>query len=78
MRAARLVVGLMACGAEVADDTDAVEVVGCAPAAWRAPPACGTGPVDRGAVFPGPAQAGYDAGLDRAAQRRERMFQGVV
>lgn len=58
-------------------DTDP-DPVGCAPTTWQPPPACGTGPVARGALFPGPADEGFDAELNAAATRTERQFHGVV
>ncbi len=85
MRATGWAVLLGACTASPppVDDTDTAAdtepaAPTCAPAAWVDPPACGSGPVDRSALLPGPAQTGFDADLDAKALRHERLFHTFV
>lgn len=47
---------------------------GCAPATWADPPACGSGPVARGAWIPGTADDGFDSALAAKARRHDRLF----
>ncbi len=54
-----------------------VGALSCAVEAWSPPPACGTGPVVRGALLPGPADPAHDAALASAALRRDRLFHGL-
>ena len=90
MRPAPLFLLLAACtpGTEDAsqptEGTDATDVVDptlaravCEPAGFVDPPACGSGDVDRLAVIPGPAQAGFDSELAAKALRHDRLFHAL-
>lgn len=50
----------------------------CRAVAWTPPPACGTGPVARAALFPGPATAGHDAALAAKAHDIDRLFHALI
>lgn len=76
---------LVACpSATPSDDDDATtpeptpEPVGCATTEWTPPPACGSGPVARGGLVPGPADEGFDAELAARATDHDRVFHGIV
>jgi hypothetical protein len=69
--------GLLACAPDPAEPVDTGQV-GCASAAWAPPPACGTGPVARGALIDGPADPAFDEALAAKAQRHERLFHALI
>lgn len=78
-----VLLGVAGCAAPVpADDDDTTPEptpapVGCAPTEWTEPPACGSGPVARGGLLPGPGDAGFDADLAGRVTEHDRLFHAV-
>lgn len=71
---------LLSCttGPDDARDTAAPADARACLAPAPAPPACGTGPVDRGAALPGPGQDGHDAALAAGVLARDRAAVAVT
>jgi hypothetical protein len=59
-------------------DTDPAPTVGCVPPSAPAPPACGSGPLPRGGLIPGPADPAHDPTLEATAHDRDRLFHAVA
>lgn len=80
MRALLPVFLLVGCTAErgsPTDDPNPSEAT-CPPGEWVEPPACGTGPVARGALLAGPADDDHDAALATKAWDHDRVFHALV
>jgi hypothetical protein len=60
------------------EDSEVLPTTGCVPASAPTPPACGSGPVGRGSVIPGPGDVGHDSVLEGTAWDRDRLFHAVA